>query len=83
MNLVDELHAIAAALTGASIPYAVCGGVAVTAAVDRVDFHEPIHVGELLHVVARIVYVGRSSMEVEITRGRLPFAFSRNCTSPA
>ncbi len=30
MNLVDELHAIAAALTGACIPYAVCGGVAVT-----------------------------------------------------
>jgi hypothetical protein len=31
MNLVDELHAIAAALTAASVPYAVCGGVAVTA----------------------------------------------------
>ena len=30
MNLVDELHAIAAALTAAGIPYAVCGGVAVT-----------------------------------------------------
>ena len=30
MNLVDELHAIAAALTRAGIPYAVCGGVAVT-----------------------------------------------------
>lgn len=30
MNLVDELHAIAAALTEAGIPYAVCGGVAVT-----------------------------------------------------
>lgn len=30
MNLVDELHAIAAALTEAGIEYAVCGGVAVT-----------------------------------------------------
>lgn len=30
MNLVDELHAIAAALTRAGIAYAVCGGVAVT-----------------------------------------------------
>jgi hypothetical protein len=30
MNLVDELHAIAAALTSAGIQYAVCGGVAVT-----------------------------------------------------
>ena len=30
MNLVDELHAIAAALTAAGVRYAVCGGVAVT-----------------------------------------------------
>lgn len=40
--------------------------VCVTAAFDRVDFHEPIHVGELVTFVARITYVGRSSMEVEI-----------------
>lgn len=40
--------------------------VCVTAAVDRVDFHEPIHVGELLNLVATINYVGRTSMEVEI-----------------
>ena len=31
MNLVDELHAIASALTAAGVPYAVCGGIAVTA----------------------------------------------------
>lgn len=31
MNIVDELHAIAAALRTAGIPYAVCGGIAVTA----------------------------------------------------
>ena len=30
MNLVDELHAIAAALGAARVTYAVCGGVAVT-----------------------------------------------------
>jgi hypothetical protein len=30
MNIVDELHAITAALRGAAIPYAVCGGIAVT-----------------------------------------------------
>ena len=30
MNLVDELHAVAAALTAAGIRYAICGGVAVT-----------------------------------------------------
>lgn len=31
MNIVDELHAIATALRAAGIPYAVCGGIAVTA----------------------------------------------------
>lgn len=31
MNLVDELHAIADVLAAAAIPYAVCGGIAVTA----------------------------------------------------
>jgi hypothetical protein len=31
MNLVDELHAVAAALTAAGIDYAICGGIAVTA----------------------------------------------------
>ncbi len=40
--------------------------ICVTAAVDRVDFYEPVHVGELLNLSARINYVGRSSMEVEI-----------------
>lgn len=30
MNLVDELHAISAALRGAGIVHAICGGVAVT-----------------------------------------------------
>jgi acyl-CoA hydrolase len=42
------------------------GTVSVTAAVDRVDFYEPIHVGELLNLAARIEYVGRTSMEVGI-----------------
>jgi len=40
--------------------------VCVTAAFDRVDFHEPIHVGELVTYIARISHVGRTSMEVEI-----------------
>jgi hypothetical protein len=30
VNLVDELHAVARALRSAGIPYAVCGGIAVT-----------------------------------------------------
>jgi acyl-CoA hydrolase len=42
------------------------GTVCVTASVDRVDFYEPIHVGELLNLTARITFVGRTSLEVEI-----------------
>lgn len=30
MNLVDELHAVCAALVGANIRHAICGGIAVT-----------------------------------------------------
>ena len=30
MNLVDELHAVCAALVGAGIRHAICGGIAVT-----------------------------------------------------
>src|SRR5213079_210342 len=31
VNIVDELHAVAAALRAAGVTYAVCGGIAVTA----------------------------------------------------
>ncbi len=43
------------------------GATCVTAAVDRVDFHHPVRVGELLNLVARVVYAGRTSIEVEIS----------------
>jgi uncharacterized protein (TIGR00369 family) len=58
LKLVDSLAYVCAAR--------FCGGLCVTAAVDRVDFHEPIFVGELLTLVARVVYAGRTSMDVEI-----------------
>jgi len=38
----------------------------VTAAFDRVDFIEPIAVGELVTVVGLITYVGRTSVEVTL-----------------
>ena len=38
----------------------------VTVSVDRVDFHEPIRIGELVTFFASVNYVGRSSMEVGI-----------------
>jgi len=42
------------------------GSYCVTVSVDHVEFRAPVHVGELLHLTARVVQVGRSSMDVEI-----------------
>jgi len=38
----------------------------VTASIDRVDFREPIHPGDLVVMKASVNYAGRSSMEVGI-----------------
>ena len=38
----------------------------VTASVDRVDFREPVHVGDLVIVQSSVNYVGRTSMEVGV-----------------
>lgn len=42
------------------------GTICVTASFDRVDFHEPIEVGELVTLVGLVSYVGRTSVEVTI-----------------
>lgn len=41
-------------------------GNAVTASIDRIDFHSPVFVGDLLRVSASINYVGRTSMEIGV-----------------
>ncbi len=38
----------------------------VTASIDRLDFHNPAFVGELLTLKAGLNYVGRSSMEIGV-----------------
>lgn len=42
------------------------GAICVTASFDRVDFHEPIEVGELVICEGMVYYVGRTSIEVTI-----------------
>lgn len=42
------------------------GEVCVTASFDRVDFHEPIEVGEFVTMVGMVSYAGRTSVEVTI-----------------
>jgi len=58
LSLVDRVAAVAA-MRHARQP-------CVTVSVDRVDFHEPIHLGELVIARASVNYVGRTSMEIGV-----------------
>ncbi len=51
-------------MVGAIVAYRHCHGPVVTASVDRLDFRHPIKLGEIALLKARLVYVGRTSMEV-------------------
>lgn len=56
MSMVDRCAALSAMRH--------CGGQATTLSIDRILFKEPIRVGELVEIRARVVQVGRSSMSV-------------------
>lgn len=43
------------------------GSNVVTARVDRVEFHYPIHIGNFVNCKSKMTFVGRSSMEVSVT----------------
>ena len=58
LSIMDKTAAVAA------IRHARCS--CVTVSVDRVDFREPIHVGDLVVMKASVNYVGRTSMEVGV-----------------
>lgn len=58
LSMVDRVAAVAAMRHA--------GGPCVTVSIDRVDFKEPIHAGELVTCHARVNYVGRTSLEVGV-----------------
>ena len=68
LSHIDQAGAIAAYAGG-------CGKV-VTVAMDEVEFHQPVHVGDLVSYYAEIVGKGRTSItvrvEVEATRRDVP-----------
>ncbi len=41
-------------------------GHVVTASIDRMDFHHPVYIGDLLILKASVNYVGKKSMEVGV-----------------
>lgn len=58
MAMVDKAAAVAA--------FRHARANCVTATIDRVDFKEPIHVGELVSCHASVNFVGNTSMEVGV-----------------
>ena len=58
MRFMDEAAAVAA------IRYT--RGSVVTAHVDAVDFRAPVPIGAFLEALARVMAVGRTSLEVEV-----------------
>jgi acyl-CoA hydrolase len=58
MALMDK----AAAIAGLRF----CRQPLVTASSERIDFRTPIHAGEIIEAIARVIYVGRTSMLVRV-----------------
>jgi acyl-CoA hydrolase len=54
MAIMDKAAAIAA--------LRFCRKPLVTASSERIDFRTPIHAGEIIEAIARVIYVGRTSM---------------------
>ncbi len=58
MKLIDE----AAGATA----FRFCRTNIVTAAIDRIDFHHPVQVGNLVRLMANVNYTGTTSLEVGV-----------------
>jgi acyl-CoA hydrolase len=43
-----------------------CRATVVTACSEKVDFHTPVHAGQIAELVARVIATGRTSMTVEV-----------------
>lgn len=58
MKLIDEAAGACA--------YRFCRTRVVTAAIDRIDFHHPVQIGNLVRLKANVNYAGRTSVEVGV-----------------
>jgi acyl-CoA hydrolase len=58
MKLIDEAAGACA--------YRFCRTKVVTAAIDRIDFHHPVQVGNLVRFLANVNYSGKTSVEVGV-----------------
>ena len=53
-------------LTASATAQKFAGTICVTASLDRVDFHDPVEVGNLVEMEGYVSYVGNTSLEVTI-----------------
>ncbi len=58
MRFIDEAAAACA--------FRFCRTSVVTAAIDRIDFHHPVQIGDLVRFLANVNYVGTRSVEVGV-----------------
>ena len=58
MKLIDEAAAACA--------FRFCRTSVVTAAIDRIDFHHPVRIGDLVRFLANVNYAGTRSVEVGV-----------------
>jgi acyl-CoA hydrolase len=58
MKLVDEVAYVAASR------HARCN--VVTASIDSLNFENPVHIGDVVSLRAKLTFVGKTSMEIEV-----------------
>jgi acyl-CoA hydrolase len=58
MRLIDEAAGMAA--------YRFCRRRVVTAHIDSIDFHHPVHIGDVVMLKSSVTYAGRTSMEIGV-----------------
>ncbi len=64
LSYIDQAGAIKAREYGTSI---APGAKLVTVAMDAVQFHEPVFVGDIISLYAEVVKTGRSSIVIKVT----------------
>lgn len=53
-------------IAGAMAAQRHCNSIVATAAIDSVEFKQPVHVGDIVRLQAVVTWVGRTSMEVRV-----------------
>lgn len=53
-------------IAGAMAAQRHCNTAVVTAAIDSVEFRHPVKVGEMITLISRVTWVGRTSMEIAV-----------------